>query len=167
MCIRDNGRLAENIAQHKVCTLAADSGELQEFFHRIRNVIIIFLVQHLHAGGNIPGLAVAKPARLHNLRDLLHRRVRKSFDGWKLCIEQRRSLIHPFVRALCCEPHTHQQLPCIVVGKRAVRIRIFIFQARDNFERKFFFIHSFLPVSRAHQRISLTSSSGRSMMMEA
>ena len=68
--IRDNGRFAEHISHDQIRALSAHTGESQQFIEGFRDIVIVLLMQDLHAGGDVTRFAGSQPAGPHDLLDL-------------------------------------------------------------------------------------------------
>ena len=68
--IRDNSRFAKHVSHDQICALSAHTGESQQLIEGFRYIVIVFLMQDLHAGGNVPRFAGSQPAGPHDLFDL-------------------------------------------------------------------------------------------------
>ena len=91
----------------------------------------------------------SKTARPHNFLDFLRCRVCQRIDIRILCVEILHHNIDPRIGALCGQADTDEQLPRLVIVKRTVGVRIFLFQTFNDGKRQFFFCHRVkLPFSK-------------------
>ena len=147
--IRHNRRLFEYIAHNQVRTFPSHARELQKCVKVIRHLAVVLVAQHAHAGVDVACLALSKTARPHNFLDFLRCRVCQRIDIRILCVEILHHNIDPRIGALCGQADTDEQLPRLVIVKRTVGVRIFLFQTFNDGKRQFFFCHRVkLPFSK-------------------
>ena len=116
----------------KEMTLPSDARELQKCVKVIRHLAVVLVAQHAHAGVDVACLALSKTARPHNFLDFLRCCVCQRIDIRILCVEILHHNIDPRIGALCGQADTDEQLPRLVIVKRTVGVRIFLFQTFNS-----------------------------------
>ena len=92
-------------------------------------------MQNLHAGADVACLAFAKPARVYDCLDLVDIGCCKRSNVREAGVQILHYDIYAGIRALCSKSYGDEQLPRFIVGERAARIRVCLFQAFDHFKR--------------------------------
>ena len=65
------GRFPENIAHDQVRALSANTGESKQLIEGFRDIVIVLLMQDLHACRDVPRFTGPQPAGPHDLLDFL------------------------------------------------------------------------------------------------
>ena len=141
MGVRDDGRFPEYVPHDQVGAFSAYAGQGQQLVEIVRHVSAVVVPQHLHAGADIPGLAVAQAAGMDDFLDVLHGRARQGVHIRELFIQLFHDHVHPGVRALCRQAHAHQELPRLIVLQSAVCLGVFFLQSLNDFQSPLFLCH--------------------------
>ena len=137
----DRAGLTEHVAENEIGALAPHAGERQEIVHIVRHLAAVDLRDALRLPDEIARLAVVKAAGADELFDLADVRRRHGLHGREAREERGRDEIHARVGALRGEPHLHEQPPCVPLGERAVRHRVFALERGENSIDLFFCPH--------------------------
>ena len=98
----------------------------------IRYFPTVFIAEHPHTSTDIPRLTFSKSARTHQFLNLLRVSRCEGFHIRKFLIKLFYYYIYTGIRTLRRKPHTHEQLPCIIIIQSTPGIRILFFQPFDD-----------------------------------
>ena len=126
MRIRYNRRFSEHIPHDKVRTLSPDTRQLEQLLEILRHPSAVLIPQLFHAGADVSRLALAKTAGMDNLFDVVNRCLRQRIDIGEFLVELLYDHIYPRVRTLRRKPHTHQQLPRLVILQTTAGLRVLL-----------------------------------------
>ena len=103
-----NGRVAKNIPHNQIRTLSSNPRQFQQCIKIIRYLIMILFMEYLHAGADIPGLALSKSTRTDNFLNISHIRCCQRGHIRIFLIQSFYHYIHSGICTLGSKPDTDQ-----------------------------------------------------------
>ena len=141
MGVGDDGRLAVDITENEVGTLASDAGECEELLHGIRYDVVVLLVEYCHACMDVAGFRFAKAAGADNRFNRFGCGFSKGGNGRKRLQQVDHDDVDSGIGALGSEAHAGEQLPGILIIQSTLGGRIFIFEPFDDGKGELTFCH--------------------------
>ena len=132
MGVRNNRRLAEDVAENQIGGFAADPRDFDELRHRARYLAVVVLKQILCGGVDVARLGIAETAGTDDFLDVLRLCVGKRLESGELAVEILRDDVDTGVRTLGGQPGGKQQLIILLILQGADGVRIFLFQQNDG-----------------------------------
>ena len=134
-----------HIAKNEVRRFAANAGQLDQIFHRVRHTSAILRQQHLRAVDDVLRLGAEKAARMDVFLNLGHVCLGECLQRRKPRKQRGRNLIYALVSALCRQTHGKQQFIVLFIFQRAFGKRVCLLQTGENLLHLFRCSHCYHP----------------------